>query len=86
MMARNHVARLRQLERRPNHGRGFVVVWSDDGVIADRWQYDTLDGRYSWQRAPGESVEAFQRRVSDDAERIANQGLVVFLPFNARDP
>jgi hypothetical protein len=82
-MARNHDARLGQLERRSNRGYGLVVIGcSYGGATPDR--YETPDGKHSWQREPGESPESFQRRVSDDVERIANHGVVVFLPFNGR--
>lgn len=82
-MAKNHEARLGQLERRSNSGYGLVVIGcSYGGAAPDR--YETSDGKHSWQRERCESAESFQHRVSDDVECIANHGVVVFLPFNGR--
>ena len=37
-----------------------------------------------WEREPDESAKDFERRFSEDAERITNRGTVVLLPFNGR--
>jgi hypothetical protein len=46
--------------------------------------YETSDGKYVWEREPDETAKDFERRVADDAERIAHHGAVVLWPFNGR--
>ncbi len=87
-MSRNHNTRLERLEKRRNPHQSSIVIWltiveADGSTVAPN-HFETFDGKYRWEREPNESAKDFERRVSDDAERIANHGTVVLLPFNGR--
>ncbi len=87
-MSRNHDTRLEKLEKRLKPRQSLFVIWrtiveADGSTVAPN-HYETSDGKYVWEREPNESAKDFERRVSDDAERIANHGTVVLLPFNGR--
>jgi hypothetical protein len=87
-MSRNHVSRLERLEKRKKPRQDVIVIWrtiveADGSTVAPTY-YETSDGKHVWEREPDESPEDFERRVSDDADRIANHGTVVLLPLNRR--
>ena len=87
-MSRNHDTRLERLEKRRNPRQSSFVIWRTivevDGSTVAPTHYETSDGKYRWEREPNESAKDFERRVSDDAERITNHGTVELLPFNGR--
>jgi hypothetical protein len=89
-MSRNHDTRLERLEKRRSPRQSLIVIWrtiveADGSTVAPN-HFETSDGKYRWERAPEESAKDFERRVSDDAERITKHGAVVLLPFNGRIP
>ena len=88
-MSRNHETRLERLEKAPETAPKSIRDLADapveaDGSTVPPTHYETSDGIHRWEREPNESAKDFERRVSDDAERITNHGAVALLPFNGR--
>jgi hypothetical protein len=87
-MSRNHNTRLERLEKRRNPHQSLIVIWltivEADGSTVTPNHYKTSDGKYVWEREPDESAKDFERRVSDDVERITDHGTVELLPFKGR--
>jgi hypothetical protein len=85
-MSRNHDTRLEKLEKRLQPRQNLFVIWRTivevDGSTVAPNHYETSDGKYRWEREPNESAKDFERRVSDDADRITDHGTVALLPLN----
>jgi hypothetical protein len=88
-MSRNRIARLEKMEDESLKPlQGLIVIRhmtvEADGSTLVSCRFETFDGKYRWKRGLNESAADFESRVSDDADRIANHGTVVFLPYNER--
>jgi hypothetical protein len=84
-MSRNHDTRLERLEKRKKPRQDVIVIWrtiveADGSTVAPTY-YETSDGKHVWEREPNESPEDFERRVSDDVERITDRFAVELRPY-----
>jgi hypothetical protein len=92
-MSRNHDTRLERLEKRRKPPQDVVVIWRTiveaDGSIVAPTYYEASDREHVWERGPDESPEDFQRRVSDDVQRITegntDRFAVALQSWKARD-
>jgi hypothetical protein len=83
VMSRSHDTRLERLEKRIKPRQDSIVILRTiveaDGSTVAPDHYETSDGKYHWEQEPNESGKDFERRVLDDAERIADHGTAVGL-------
>jgi hypothetical protein len=76
-------SRLERLEKRDPPPDSIVirrVIVEADGSIVHPTRYRTHDEKHHWKRRPCEGAEDFERRVLNDAERIAADGPVALRP------